>query len=66
MMQARSKIKPVLGWEQRMMFHSVRGIAKAFRQTIHWMVYPLCLLTFPEGRFASRFYGGQPPRPRRL
>ena len=46
-------------------FRSAWGPAKAFRGTIHWMVPPLCLLTFFEGRFASLLAcgGSSPPHP---
>ena len=46
-----------LGWVGAARFLP-HGIAKAVKRTIHWMVRPPCLLTFP-GRFAH-FYGGQP------
>ena len=48
-----------LGWADAARFLPYR-IAKAVKRTIHWMVRPPCLLTFPEGRFASHFYGGLP------
>ena len=41
------------------------GTAKAFRGAIHRMVRPLCLLTFPGGRFAFLFlWGLRAPTPR--